>query len=89
MKSLPQQIKEQSRLQTSALNLKTGISPRMETLKSKESVDSDNYRYPDFGFEDNLNFGRDSNKQTIWQMLLDHISGEKHNERIKNIINLY
>ena len=48
-----------------------------------------NYRYPDFGFEDNLNFGRDSNKQTIWQMLVDHVSGQNHNERINNIIKLY
>jgi hypothetical protein len=65
---------------TSALNLKTGISPknqRFESLKvPKEENDYEkNYRYPDFGFEDNLNFGRDENKQTIWQMLVDHVSG--------------
>lgn len=79
----------------SALNLKTGISPRNnDAFKSKGMFDQPkeyekNYRYPDFGFEDNLNFGREENKQTIWQMLVDHVSGKNHNERIANIIKLY
>jgi hypothetical protein len=54
----------------------------LESLKvpnrdhSKEELEYEkNYRYPDFGFEDKLNFGRAENKQTIWQMLVDHVSG--------------
>lgn len=70
---------------SSAMNLQTGLSPtnkRLESLKvpnrdhSKEELEYEkNYRYPDFGFEDKLNFGRAENKQTIWQMLVDHVSG--------------
>jgi hypothetical protein len=77
--------------------LKTGISKRnraLKTLNSKtensvEDEGEENYRYPDFGFSDDLNYGREENKKTIWQMLLDHVSGENHNERINNIISLY
>lgn len=44
------------------------------------------YRFPDFGYVDHLNFCREN--RNIWRILYEHISDmEKNkNERIKNII---
>ena len=42
------------------------------------------YRFPDFGFNDELNYG--SRPTNIWALLADHISSHPKYERIQNIV---
>ena len=63
----------------------TGNSGKNVTF-DEDVEDPVQYRFPDFGYVDHLNFCREN--RNIWRILYEHISDlEKNkNERIKNII---
>lgn len=89
--SLPEKIKEQASKCNVLSHLTVGLAaksqPNVEvTSYGYDDNDIEQYRFPDFGYVDHLNFCREN--RTIWGILYEHISDAKKNknERIKNII---
>ena len=78
-------LAQQFKLQAKQVKISKGISKLQSYKRDNNDLDPSNreFPYPDFGFEDDLNYGHIS---SIWALISDHISPHPKYERFSNFI---